>query len=669
MSFNNVFGGSTLQPSDVSYRAVSLTADVTLAWADVSTSNTDYVARIMDVTPTFDLLSITMPPANQVSQGYDILFVNRSSRQFYVKKNDGTVIASISAGQRILVYINDNSTIAGGWDSFLYGVGTSEIIAASLVGQGIVGLGTGLSIALAQTEIFSNYSVNKTSDRAKLLVWKGGVGTMTLPLSSSTFYGFFFEVRNDGTGILTVQCSGANTIDNGFSSIALQPSESCILHANQVSKWCSVGRGRSQQFNFTQLTKSVTGGTTTLTNTEAANVCQKYSGILTSNQIVVLPPVVQVYYVSNKTTGAYSFTMQTPTPGDVVVIPQSQNAVLFCDGVNVINASTTVSGIASLLLSAGSAANPSLSFSANPNTGLFQLLANTISVSAGGVESLRATGSGLLTVDGAAATPSHSFINSPATGMYSPAANQWALSSNGVQSILVDANGLATIQTISSASRFSDSASITKKFHFVSTGITAGQDRSITVPDKDIILSTPYGDLLSSYSASGDTQVDIEGNFNSTYDVYTLIINNIVISNGGYMKCRLKIGGTYQTANYVFYTDTSSVGSGYSFINASALNSNAIYLTSDGGAPSAGDATNTIITIYNPSSTSSKKGIDYKGSSYRNGSGGNKAEGFGRYENSTSALTGVRIYFAQPDDSLVRNISSGNFQLYGLRRV
>lgn len=446
MSFTNVFGGSTLQSADVAYRAVSLTANVSLVWPPLSTSATDFVARIMDVTPSAGSKTITMPPANQVSQGFDVIYANPSAFTYTVLDNAGNTLAAITANQYVYLYLTDNSTTAGVWKSFVYGVGTGASNAATLAGYGLTAISTTLNAMHTITTKAVNYTI-ATTDRASLLVWTAGAGTFTLPLAANALQGFFVEIRNAGTGSLTIAAGGSDTTD-GSATVVLQPSESLIQHSDGVSAWYSVGRGRATQFNFSQLTKAVTGGTATLSTTESANVVQIYTGILATNQIIVEPGIVQVYYVQNQTNGAYSLTFQTPTPGSTVTVPTGQNAILVSDGTNIVNASNTLSGLSSFTINTATAAAPSLNFSGNTNTGLYQPASNTIGFTVNGAEVGRMNVNGFAGKDGTASLPSYAFTASTSTGMYSPAANQLALTQNGVQALLISGSQQVTIGNV-----------------------------------------------------------------------------------------------------------------------------------------------------------------------------------------------------------------------------
>lgn len=439
--FTDRFGGSTLQAAQVAYRAVALTADLELLWPAFADEDT-VCARLMDVTPSAGGFSIYLPDATLSGKGQDVFFYNPSAYSFTVKDYDGNTIATVSAGTQRYVYMTSSATAAGVWRSILMGVGSSAVDAAGYAGYGLEAIGATLNQAAASTTISANTTIT-SADRSKVYVNTGGAISFTLPLSSAATANFFCEVRNQGTGTMTLTPVGGELID-ASATLVLQVNESCFIHAG-VGAWYTVGRGRNQQFNFTQLVKPTTGGTITLTQTEASNVVQTYTGVLVSNVTLVVPSVVQVYYISNQTTGGFTFTIQSPTPGTTVVLPQGQNAVIFCDGVNVINAATTVTGITSLLLNAGTAAAPALAF-VNVNNGLFAPTGASVAVSAGGTEVVRWIGGQELNVAGTAGAPAYAFTASPNLGMYRAAADQLGFAVAGVQNLLMTAT-LATLAT------------------------------------------------------------------------------------------------------------------------------------------------------------------------------------------------------------------------------
>lgn len=439
-TFTDVFGGSTLQAAQVAYAPIALTANLPTYWPAFATGTQQPLARIMEITSSSAGLAILLPDATLAGLGQDVFFNNKTANTVTVQDVSGNAIATVAAGQTRYIYLDDNSTANGVWQSVLFGVGSSSPDASQLAGYGIKAIGATLN----QSSVTATISTNQTfgaSDRSKLYVNTGAAITCTFPLTGSVGNDYFLELRNQGSGVMTLSPSGGELID-GSASIALQMNESCIVQAG-TGAWYTVGRGRNTQFNFTQLLKTVTGGTTTLTLTEASNVVQTYSGTLTSNETLVLPAVVQVYYIANKCTGAFSFTIQSPTPGSTLVLSNNQNAVVFCDGINVINASTSIAGITSLLLAAGSAGSPSLGF-VSSNNGLFAPSSTAMAVSAGGTEVMRWTGGQSLGAVGSQGAPAYSFNLYPTTGAYSPAANAYGISTNSALRLQIDSTGLVT---------------------------------------------------------------------------------------------------------------------------------------------------------------------------------------------------------------------------------
>lgn len=463
MSFTNVFGGSTLQASDVAYRALALIANVTLVWPQNSLTGIDYLAKITEVTPSQSGFNITLPPANQVSNGADVLFTNPSAFSYNVVDAAGGAVVTVGPGQQVMVYVAANTTVAGTWRSFLYGAASTTLSAAAVQGLGVQAVGNTLNAAHLVSSISSNTAIAST-DRAVLYLWTGGAGAITLPQAASVGNTFFFEVRNQGTGVLTISAAASEFVD-ATATISLQPTESCMIHSSGIVNWYTVGRGRSTQFNFTQLNKTVTGGSASLTITEASSIVQKYAGALTANQVVVLPAVIQVYYVSNQTTGSFTLTFQSPTPGTSVTVGANQNAILFCDGTNVIN-SSTAAGNTSLSIAQGSASTPTISVAGNGNTGIFQPVTNTLSVTANGVEVSRFTATGLNQTAIGATTPSTGSFTTLTVAAFSPS------------TVIPIANGGTAATTVTAALASLGVQSAANGSFIIPVGTTAQRDAS-----------------------------------------------------------------------------------------------------------------------------------------------------------------------------------------------
>ena len=481
MSFNSPFTGQVIQPTDVSYRDITLSADGTLTWPINGSVTDNAAARIMDVTSlssglvlagvlvtgtggqcsctttpslfvgqavvvtgtltgtatgivsgntyyiiltngattftlsatsggtavattagtttgltfTLDPFTLDMPPANQASVGIDALFRNIGSYSFEVRDYDGGSIVTLAAGEAKYIYLTDNATEAGTWGLIAFGVGTSNVDAATLAGFGLKAISNTLNAANEVNTFASSYTALAT-DRASTYVWTGGAGTLTLTSAVTLGNDWYMMVRNGGTGTLTIAPSGGDQI-NGAATIALQPADSCVLCCSGAA-FFTVGLGRNTQFNFTQLTKAVVTGSYTLTAAEAANTIQKYTGTLTGNVTVVLPQTVQIYYITNQTSGGgpgYQITFTTSSGGSTAVVPAGQQVILLCDSINLLNASTIASGGVSFSLTDGTVGAPSLNFGTETSTGIYRPGSGEFGIAILGVKLFGLTATGL----------------------------------------------------------------------------------------------------------------------------------------------------------------------------------------------------------------------------------------------------------------------------------
>jgi hypothetical protein len=371
MSFTSPFTGQVIQPTDVSFRAITLSVTTTLSWPINGSDTDNAAARIMNVTATAGSLLLKMPPANQTSVGQDALIRNVGATTFTVADYNGNTIVAVASGEAKYIYITTNATEAGTWGIISFGVGSSSADAATLAGYGLKAISTTLNQSHTVQTFSNNYTVLDT-DRAASYVWTGGSGTLSLTAATTLGNDWFFMVRNGGTGTLTVTPAGG--LINGAASIALQPSDSAFVVCSGAA-FFTVGLGRSTQFNFTQLTKAVVSGSYTLTASEASNVVQKYTGTLSGNVTVNLPQTVQVYYITNQTDGGgsgYQITFTTGSGGATATIPAGQQVILLCDSVNLLNASTIAAGAVNVSLVDGTAGAPSLNFANETSTGIYR---------------------------------------------------------------------------------------------------------------------------------------------------------------------------------------------------------------------------------------------------------------------------------------------------------
>jgi hypothetical protein len=342
-SFTSTFGGTNIYPANVSYRAVALTANVTLTWPTEVATNTDVVASIMDVTPSAGGFTIRMPNASQASVGETVLFFNPGSFTFTVADNSGNTLASVAAGQSWQLYLTGNATVNGTWRALAYGVGSSAVNAASLAGLGIKAIGPTLNQAIAVDPLNANFTIG-SSDRSKMFLWTAGAGTLTLPAAGGVGNDWFCQIRNGGNGAVTVQGPGGETIDNS-ASLIMNPGSSAFFVCDGT-EFYTLGLGQPADFTFDYISISLTGQASpyTLSGAELNRIAYQFSGVLTANMQIIVPATVQQYWVANNTTGAYTLTVKTAA-GTGVSITQGARQILYCDGTNVVSADTGGIGV------------------------------------------------------------------------------------------------------------------------------------------------------------------------------------------------------------------------------------------------------------------------------------------------------------------------------------
>lgn len=347
-TFTNIFGGGTIDPAFDSYISYNLTANLQLVWPLETAPNSNLAAQIMDIgsgsTGSFGLI---LPSALQISNGQFVLVNNKSSyNQAVFDNSGGTIIAAIPPGAIYFIYNVNNTTAAGVWSAFQYGAQASAPNVSALAGPGLKAIGATLAQDIVVTTISTAYTAG-LADRANLLNWTGGTGTITLPLANSVQASYYIQVRNSGNSVLTVAPSGSDQV-NGTTSVSMNPGDSAFF-VTDGSAWYTIGLGPAVLANFgfiiINVPSVVVGGIVTLSGTQLNQVAYKFTGALTQNTIVDLPPIRQQYWIDNATTGAFTLTFQVPTTaggstpaGSIAVVSQGVNGIFYTDGTNVINA-------------------------------------------------------------------------------------------------------------------------------------------------------------------------------------------------------------------------------------------------------------------------------------------------------------------------------------------
>ena len=389
MTFTSPFTGNVIQPTDVSYYALSFSADTQLYWPAVVNPTQVPSARIMDCVASTAGRSILLPDATQGSVGEDILFRNLGVNTFVVKDAAGGQSVSIAAGQARYFYLTNNATVGGTWSSIAFGVGTSFADAAALQGAGL----TTISGKLATTENIVNVTSTPTindASRASTFVWNSGAGSFTLPLISSLSTGWYIGFRNSGTGALAISAQSPSLI-NGQSSITANPGDSgYIVYDVSTSNYITVGLTAPANVTFTSATydvDSIPGSTFSLVT--FAPIIQTYiaqTGSRTTTLTVTLPATTQLY-IFNNDTGSSAYNVEFQIQGSTqppLVVGNGNIATVLSDGQNLYVLTSSTSNI--FYAVNGIATAPSFSFISDATTGMYLVGANILGFAANGVQ-------------------------------------------------------------------------------------------------------------------------------------------------------------------------------------------------------------------------------------------------------------------------------------------
>lgn len=333
-NFNELFGGNTIAPAQLSYIKYTTAVNLVLQWDANAASGANVTAQKIDVFAQNAGLSVQLPPANQVSQGRDILFRNVGGNTFSVIDANGNTLGTVASGQAWYYYLLDNTTAPGSWAVLQFGAGTSTANAGSLAGAGLSAIVTQLNQNLLITALTSNYSPSP-ADRATVLLETGGVTVFT-PASPATLgNGWFVYVINQGTGTLTWS-PAVGLIDNAATKV-INPTESVVIFTDGTNFW-SLGYGRA-------IVSTVTGANIPLTNAPAtvslsasqiAAQVQDYTGVLANNVTIFMGTGVGYWFVRNATSGAFSLTFAVNGGDAGVTVAQGSFSILRSNGSNVI---------------------------------------------------------------------------------------------------------------------------------------------------------------------------------------------------------------------------------------------------------------------------------------------------------------------------------------------
>lgn len=332
-SLTPTFGGGIIQPANVAYASYTLTASITLAWPQ-GLINTNFPAATWnDVSTPSAAFTVTFPNATQASLGSQILINNTGSVTTTILNNSGGTLGTVGSGVAEIFTLTEQVNAAGTWQAVTLGAGTSAASAAALAGAGLRASANLLQANWTVQFIASTAYVSTIGDRATVLEYTGGLGTLTFPTVAAATNGYIFAITNSGSGTLTTQTSDGSLID-GASTKPMLLTETSFFVCDGVG-WRSIGYGRASTYVVTALAKALAPpgtGDVQLTTTEASRQVQTFTGLLTGNMTVTYVGAANYYYVYNNTTGAFTVTFRATNIDAGVVVPQGQRGLIYTDG-------------------------------------------------------------------------------------------------------------------------------------------------------------------------------------------------------------------------------------------------------------------------------------------------------------------------------------------------
>lgn len=391
-TFTSPFTGTVVVPTDVSYYALSFSANTQLYWPAVVNPTQVPAARIMDCTPSTTGLVILLPQGNQGSVGTDILIRNNGLYDFVITDINSLQSVTVTHGTSRYFYLSDNTTVAGVWQNVQFGTGTSAADAASLQGAGLTTISGQLAVTSNIVEVTSSPVITKNS-RAATFVWNSGNGTFNIPNVATLSGGWFFGFRNNGSGTLNITPVSPSLI-NGVASISTNPGDSgFVMFEQSTGNFFTVGWAVPSNVTFTSATydvDSIIG--TSFSLVSYAPIIQTYvavSGTRTTTLNITLPAITQLYVlVNNTSSGAYNLSFNVAgSVGSPIVLSAGQVATVLSDGNLLFSLTQTTSGV--FLANNGSVSAPSHSFNFDTSTGMYLVGTSVLGLTANSIQMLR----------------------------------------------------------------------------------------------------------------------------------------------------------------------------------------------------------------------------------------------------------------------------------------
>lgn len=337
-TYIDAFTGSTVFPSDVALTKLDLTANLVLFWPQEAQPNQPVASSIVQIdSVTVADLEIAMPSALSTSNGTTVLFNNKANDVVIITDSTGAQIISLDSGEQWQIYLEDNSTAAGVWSAYQFGAAVSNANASSLAGNGLRAIGTRLYQS-TQVINFTNSVTFVDNDRAKFYNWVGSGAGVVVALPDPAVVGndWFVQLRNSGTSSFNLTPPGSAQID-GLSTLVFNEQDSAFIVSDGFDFY-TVGLGQDPVFAFDYAVVDVTGATDyTLSGSELNRVAYEFTGAMAADFSVIVPPVVQQYWVYDNTDpSAYTLSIKTAAQVSPLVLIRGDRVITYCTGTDVV---------------------------------------------------------------------------------------------------------------------------------------------------------------------------------------------------------------------------------------------------------------------------------------------------------------------------------------------
>lgn len=345
---------------------------------------------------------------------------------------------------------------------------------------------------------------------------------------------------------------------------------------NNVSLIEEMVGGRTTVTVTGNVTLSMTNGTTC----EARHMVLELTGSSGAARQVVVPAVEKFWIVYNNTTGGYDHTVKTAS-GTGVVVPNGKKMAIYCDGTNVVEAISAITGLARVtgetltgpyLYADGSASAPSMSFSSDTNTGVYRSGADVLNISAGG-SSVAAFGTGgatltALTVSGATTMTGALTANGNVT-LGDAAGDSLTVTATSTFASPVTFNGNVTVGDASS-----DTLSVTSTASFLN----------------DVTLGSSSADTLTvnaNATFSGSCTFSGVPTFTGNVTVGDASADALTVVSTSTFQSPVTIQGAASLSSTLAVTGAATLSSSLTVSGATTLNGNVVL----------GDATGDAVTV------------------------------------------------------------------------